>query len=204
LFHFNPGDRLNFFRHLINDEISNADLHKLFSLLRSHLVFLFKNSMSALYPPLTPMKNQSDFPLHCDLYIPKILFNVFAKVANDNSGCSTFLRLENLFELLREVDSMPDNTKRKLKSIVTSETGVDRYEDFFTLLHDEDNPWFAELQGKLIKENLRIRFERGEGYMINDRVWMHGREKTNGGVSIKRLHRLVFNNQYVSPGRKKL
>jgi len=52
--------------------------------------------MQALYAPLTP-GNNGEFPLHCDMYIPKRLFNVFDDVPDDDSGASApaTIRFEN-------------------------------------------------------------------------------------------------------------
>ena len=94
LYYFDAKDHLNLFTGLIDKSIKDQNYHKITALIRAILVSELKDPMSALYAPLTPGKNQSDFPLHCDLYIPKTLFNVFGQVASDGSGRSTFLRLE--------------------------------------------------------------------------------------------------------------
>lgn len=196
LYHFNPQDRLNLFTGMIDKDITNSHYHKIISLIRALLVQDRKNQMAALYAPLTPGKNQSDFPLHCDLYIPQILFNVFGTVAPDGSGRSTFLPLTTFFELLSTISTMPAKIKQQLKDIFSEELKSDHYEKFYGLLYNEENIWSADLKKTLNKAKISIGLQKGEGYMINDRIWMHGRDRTTGGISRKRLHRLIFTNIY--------
>jgi hypothetical protein len=192
LLHFSPGERIIFFRDLIDDKINPQTFHFIFALFRSLMVDISRDKMAALYSPLTSGKDESDFPLHCDLYIPTILFNVFEKVASDGSGRSTFLQLETLFdEILPAVSTIPTAKKRKIREIIQSDRRKDRYEEFFMLLYDKSNPWSAELKSKMDKRKMSIKLEKGYGYMLHDRKWMHGRDAING-VPSKRLHRLIF------------
>ncbi|MBN9384749.1 MAG: hypothetical protein J0H74_28600 [Chitinophagaceae bacterium] len=196
LYHFDPKDRLNFFTGMIDSQITDQYYHKIISLIRVVITRDLKDPMAALYAPLTPGKAQSDFPLHCDLYIPKILFNVFGKVATDGSGRSTFLPLDTFFNLLNKVPSMPVDIRNQIKNIFKEELKSDHYEKFYSLLYNEENSWSADLKKVLAKAKISIGLQKGEGYMINDRVWMHGRDRTTGGISRKRLHRLIFTNIY--------
>ena len=40
-----------------------------------------------------------------------------------------------------------------------------------------------------------VKFKKGEGFLVHDRLWLHGRTKTRKNVNIKRLMRLIFNTQ---------
>lgn len=196
LYYFDPKEYLNLFTCLIAKDITNQYYSRILAVMRAILVAELNDPMGALYAPLTPGKDQSDFPLHCDLYIPKILFNVFGQVASDGSGKSTFLRLNTFFSLLDEIEVMPIKIKSQLKRIFKVELRVDHYEKFYGLLYDPKNQWCASLKKALNREKIVIGLQKGEGYMINDRIWMHGRDRTNGGISAKRLHRLIFTNIY--------
>jgi hypothetical protein len=71
------GNELNFYTGLINRHVSGELFQFLFSYLRASLAQMDNNELASLYPPLTVTNNEDEFPLHCDLYVPQILFNVF-------------------------------------------------------------------------------------------------------------------------------
>lgn len=193
LYHFSPGEGLLFFNTLINDKINGKLFHFIFALFRSLLVQITKDEMSALYSPLATGKKENDFPLHCDLYIPKTLFNVFENVAPDSTGQSTFLKLDTLFEvILPQVKGIDKGVIKDIYQLVYKNIKQDNYEKFYAALYDDERQK-RELQKLQNKFKIKIRLRKGEGYLLNDRVWMHGRDKTNGGVSSKRLHRLIYN-----------
>lgn len=195
LLKFNPGKQIYFFRDLIDAELNGKLFHFIISLLRAAIVKLTRNETQALYSPLTAGKNENDFPLHCDLYIPKILFNVFEKVPdNPSSGASLFVETGVLFNKVIPSFPMPKDKKAKLRSFVYGNRAKDNYDEFYSILYGEQYPWADKLKKALHKHKLRIKLWKGQGYMLNDTVWMHGRDKTTGGVSSKRLHRLIFNN----------
>lgn len=190
---FNPESRIVYFSNLIDKKINSKIFHFLFSAFRSVIAERSTEKLAALYMPLIAGKRISELPLHCDLFIPKILFNVFERVARDHSGHSTFLKLDHLFEdILPEIESMPLTIRYKIEKIFNSVTKKDKYWDVMNLLYNEKYAWAKEVAYRLNRDKFSIRFARGEGYMINDKIWMHGRGHTNGGISIKRLHRLAF------------
>jgi hypothetical protein len=107
LMQFAPGERLIFFRDLINERIDGRTFHFLFALFRAVIVSIQKDRMAALYIPLSTGKNENDFPLHCDLFIPRNLWNVFEKIKQDGSGASTFLRVKELLTNILPATKMP-------------------------------------------------------------------------------------------------
>jgi hypothetical protein len=114
-------------------------------------------------------------------------------------GASHFVTTANLINKhMPGLGTINTRTIRRAERILKDEKGKDRYEEFYSLLYDEDQRWSAELQKVLFKESICQKFNKGQGYMINDRVWMHGRGATKGLVNGKRLHRLVFNNKETS------
>lgn len=193
LHHFDPGEHIVFFHGLINRKVDGKTFHFLFALLRALLVQMTRDEMGALYSPLTSGKRLDDFPLHCDLYIPGILWNVMEAVARDGSGHSTFLPLRTLFEeVLPQVSRMEQATRTHLEKLVYSTVRQDHYDQFYQLLYRE--AWCREVIRMQRNYRWRILLDKGEGYLLHDRTWMHGRDRTHGGVSGKRLHRLIFNN----------
>jgi hypothetical protein len=190
----NPRRRISFFTDLIDENINGRLYHFIIALFRSIIVKVTKDDTNALYSPLTAGKKESEFPLHCDLYIPKILFNIFEKVPDNSTGASIFVKTEVLFkEVIPFIKIIPPEIKRKLKSFIYGARIFDNYDKFYGLLYNEEHPWAKKLKKELHNRKLKIRLVKGQGYMIDDTIWMHGRDKTVGGVSSKRLHRLIFN-----------
>ena len=186
--------QLLFFTGLIDNEITAEDMHTLFAVLRSSIVTRYNNEMEALYTPLT-VSNKGYFPLHCDLYIPRTLFNVYENVPSDSSGASIFMTTENLLlNILPGLKTMPDAVKENIEKVIGHNEPVDQYQELYKLLHKRDNAWYKELKEKLENGTFAIKFEKGQGYMLSDRKWLHGRMKPSGALTKKRVHRLVFNS----------
>jgi hypothetical protein len=193
LYHFDPGNNILFFTDLINSRVHGKLFHFMFALMRAYLVEITGDEMAALNSPLTAGKGENDFPLHCDLYVPHHLFNVMEQVADHRSGHSTFIQTSVLWnDILPQVKNMDTKTRKYLHTLVHKTIRSDNYDRFFGTLYDEK--WEIEVKQLLKKQCLRIRLEKGEGYLLNDRLWMHGRDITRGGVSSKRLHRLIYNS----------
>lgn len=193
LYHTDPGGEIFFFHGLIDRRVNGRVFHFLFALFRTLLTEITEDEMGALYSPLTAGRDESDFPLHCDLYIPRILFNVMEQPASDGSGHSTFLPVQTLFEqVLPGVAAMPAATRRYLKELVAVQVRDDNYDRFYNQLYDD--AWAGDVKRRCRILQWKIRMRKGEGYMLNDRLWMHGRDKTYGGVPGKRLHRLIYNS----------
>jgi hypothetical protein len=187
------GNRILFFDNLINQKINGGLFHYIIGLFRSTLSRINKDEMSALYAPLTVTTHEDDFPLHCDLYIPRVLWNVFEEVAPGDDGASTFLTTKDFFEKVAPHSGMPAGVVKKLRKLIYIENNKDRYEDFFSLLYDNSNSWTNDLKEQINLHVQRLKFRKGQGYMIHDRLWMHGRDRCYGQVTGKRLHRLIFN-----------
>jgi alpha-ketoglutarate-dependent taurine dioxygenase len=67
----------------------------------------------------------------------------------------------------------------------------DRYDAFYGMLYG-DSAAHLLLDRRMRSACFKIRLRRGEGYLINDRRWMHGRTMTARSVTRNRLHRLTF------------
>ncbi len=193
LYRINLSDKISFFTNLINKEITGEDFHKIFAIFRTIIADTHKNEMEALYAPLTT-SNKGYFPLHCDLYIPRLLFNIYERVPTDRSGVSMFLNMNTLLEeILPNVSKMPKQVKSRIVSIVSSRHNIDYYDEFYDLLNSRNNPWYFQFRRMEEKHQFSLKFKKGQGYLLHDRKWLHGRTKPNGLMTEKRVHRLVFN-----------
>lgn len=67
----------------------------------------------------------------------------------------------------------------------------DSFDRFFEMVHGP-NPWSTELSNAMCDASFAIPFARGEGYLLHDRQWLHGRKPVSGAVRSFRFHRLVF------------
>jgi hypothetical protein len=129
--------------------------------------------------------------LHADLYAPQCLWNVFDKVPSDGSGPATLLSMPRFFSLAVEVGA-PQTAQATIRSILREERGGERFREFYDLLHVNNEDWAIELSGRAEAAADRLWLRQGEGYLIHDRSWLHGREAPSGGVTTRRVHRLVF------------
>ena len=194
LYDFDVGDRLILFTEILNDDLDGRSLKRLFGLFRDQLVSLSNDPLSAMCQPIKGQKQGKEFPLHSDLYIPVILFNVFQNVTGGSGGASLFLSVSAVVELLGQLRDLPAKTRERLIKNLTSVHRKDLYEESFHLLHG-GHEWTDELERGMRRRQLRIKLHSGQGYMVHDRRWLHGRETVNGTLTHKRLHRLIFNNR---------
>lgn len=185
-------DELWLFTKLIKPLGCARTLHIVLSCLRDALTTSAKNSIPALYAPLSNTgRDAGDFPLHADLYLPEILFNIFVDVPRDRSGASILLSVPVFEEALYDAN-VPENKRRALLRYLHEPIQRDSYQQFYNLLHDEKQAWHPRLAKFLACRQYRIKLLSGQGYMVNDRKWLHGRSAPRGGVRKNRLHRLVF------------
>jgi hypothetical protein len=203
LYNVQVSDRLMFFTDMMDSDLDSRTLSFLFAFFRAALVSLSRDPLSALYQPLRSKREGKEFLLHSDLYMPVILFNIFDEVSNDSSGASVFLAISSFIELLPEIKTLPAETREKIIENLTGMHAEDRYQENFYLVHGYEQAWSDELGARMQQRQLRIKFYSGQGYMIHDRKWLHGREALDGKLSSKRLHRLVFNNRQAQLTLKK-
>jgi len=196
LYSLEVSDQLMLFDNLIDEELSGRALHYLFSFLRAALVDSSGDPLSALCQPISRSRRTgSEFPLHSDLYVPAILFNVFDNVEPHTGGASLFLAVTALVDGLSQVSCLPAETRERIARNLTQMHDKDLYEENFELLHGCAHEWTQQLERLMKRRQFRIQLRRGQGYMIHDRKWLHGREAMNGRLSNKRLHRLIFNTR---------
>lgn len=178
---------------LLDDGVDGVALHHLFAWLRDDIARRRRHPFGALYAPLgTIGPTAGDFPLHADLYPPELLFNVFDDVPDDGSGTSLFMPMPCFVRTLPQIERLPVTCRERLEELLRSRVVKDSYDEFFNLLYGTEHPWHGEARTMLASAAFGLRFRRGEGYLIHDRRWLHGRRAPRGGVGANRVHRLVF------------
>jgi hypothetical protein len=177
---------------LFDRAIDGHSIHALFSLLCDAFTKLQGESNACLHPPLEPVRRDTGFPVHADLWRPEMLLHIYDDVAVDRGGASTFLCFEDFVDALSSCASMPGAARARA---IGELTGVHRefaYQRFYNLLYARRHAWHAELGTAINKRLLRLHLGRGDGYILHDRSWLHGRDPVRGAVSRWRMHRLVF------------
>lgn len=178
---------------MIDEEIDGATIRYLFAFICTHLTGATGDRRVAIYAPLGAVggSEQRDFPVHADLYPPVHLLNVFDHVPENGSGASLFLAIPALLRAVSQIVSIPPAKKKRIRHILSVPADEDRYEEFYDLLHG-DHPWHEEMSSFIAARTLRVPLGRGQGYLVHDRQWLHGREAPRGGVPRDRLHRIIF------------
>ena len=187
-----PGNGVFLFRELTDDDFDSSALSKLWAVLRDTIAERCGNPMAALYAPLSYVgRNARDFPLHADLYVPEYLWNVFDRVSRDGTGATKLLPIVEFFALAKSV-KLPTALLAELNACFDENQGGERFRRFYDMLHVNADPLGQELARASDEAAVRLPLRQGEGYLIHDRAWLHGREAATGGITKRRVHRLVF------------
>ncbi len=187
-----PAEQLMLFDGLLGPDLDGKRLHVLFALLRGALAELAGDDFAAMYTPLGNTGDYvGDFLLHADLYVPEYLFNVFDNVPAKNGGASTFLTLSSLRRIVAQQTEFPAARAQSLFAMFEGNSKSDRFEKCFDLLHGTHR-WVPQLEKSLAEHQLEIPLRSGQGYLLHDRSWLHGRHKPYGGVAPDRIRRLVY------------
>ena len=190
---FAPGQDRWMFRDLLQRNHPKKLLHVFFAMIRESIVNQTNDPMSAMYAPLGTVGTAAgEFRLHADLYIPTFLFNVFDDVPEDGTGASTFLGIRSFKSVLKSCELLPRSSRLEIQRLFGSGLKTDGYERFIRLVHSENNPWCDQLWESLAKAQELGSLRRGEGCLLNERLWLHGRTEPSNRVSRFRVHRLVF------------
>lgn len=184
------------FHNLLDEDLDGPTLHRLFALFRAGLVDVSRDEKCALYTPLRMIGWRArSFPLHADLYIPEVLFTIFDDVPEDSSGASIFVKFSALQQLMAENERLPEKVRLQITERFRCPSDRDYFRQVYYLLHGRWHTWVKELERGILAHQLQIKLHSGQGYMIHDRTWLHGRQNPRGRVSPRRLHRLIFNTK---------
>jgi len=86
---------------------------------------------------------------------------------------------------------MPRAAADRILASLQRETARDGFDTLYHLLHGP-HEWVPDLEREIEQRQLRIKLRSGQGYLLHDGSWLHGREAPKDGVTADRLHRLVF------------
>jgi hypothetical protein len=191
-----PARGVTFFDRILDDRINGHALATFLGALRNRMVEMTGDELTAIYAPLgaTGEAEQGEFPLHSDLYPPVFLFNIFDRVGKDSSGASLFLPMRAARQAVEDSALIPAGVKLRFYRHLDKPSNSDGYEDFYDILHGEHR-WTAEIEQAMASQQIRVRMLPGQGYLVHDRLWLHGREAPRGEVRENRLHRLIFDTQ---------
>jgi hypothetical protein len=186
-----PPGGLMFLTDLCVDGMSSTSLHRFFAALRDGISSALADDFGALYAPVRPSGNWvQHLPLHADLYVSSLLLNVFDEV-DGASPDATFLSFEQFCTLLRKCPALPEDIAERAIRTIRESPSDDLFDEVFELLYGM-TPWAASLADMLTAEALRLPARRGSGYLVADRVWLHGRAPTDRPISENRIRRLTF------------
>lgn len=188
-------DELYFFDDMIGNTFSSEAFQFLISCIRADLSTRRGDEMGSLYPPLSTAKPKNTFPVHSDFYFPVHLWNIFDEVPEGNQGLSLLLQVDTLLnKIIKQIPNFPPDKEAHVRSLFKEkvQNNDHAYYDLFAILHSKENWWAEEIESGIDKYVLSLKLNRGQGYMVNDRKWLHGRGFTADEVTIKRLHRLLF------------
>jgi hypothetical protein len=196
-----PPNGIMFLTDLCDDDMTSRSLHLLFAALRDGIASTLGDEFAALYAPVQPSGNWvGHLPLHADLYVSSLLLNVFDDV-DDSSPDATFLSFDHFSTLLRGCTTLPRDVADRVISTIEHNPPHDLFDEVFDLLYGP-RPWAAELAELLTAASLRLPARRGSGYVVTDRLWLHGRAPTDQPVPQHRIRRLTFDTYRTHRARR--
>jgi len=178
--------------HMFEQPEDGVALRSLLALLRSTIVGIAGRPQAALYSPVqAERKKDNQFRLHADLFLVDNLMLIFDQVPADGTGRSLFLPYADLERILERVEEVPPRIRASVRQLMTGPLQTDGFNRLYDCLHGAGHPWVPALEKQLRSQQLVVPFASGEGYLLNDRFWLHGREQVSGRVGARRFHRLI-------------
>lgn len=170
----------------------------LFAYLRAAMVELAGGERLAAHAIETHGAGHDEiFPPHTDMWVSSLLLNVF-NVQPPGQGISTMLRMDEAWPVIA-ASGIPEEGLAQMRRSVDDAGTCDLYMEFNAWLYD-DRPWSDDVAYTLAEMSVAHEMLPGQGYLVNDRKWLHGRldlvwpadytleDKRN------RLYRLGYNN----------
>jgi len=192
------GRKLRFTAGMLEPPLTSALLHKIFALIRAGIARVNSDPRTDLHAPVKTKRRDNGFALHSDLFLTERLFLVFDNVPPGESGKSLFLSREAFETAVADSALMPRRQQSKVRSLMRGRVNADSFDDWFDLVYSSDYSWTQQLGRNLRAASWAIKFRRGEGYLLHDRHWLHGRTPARGGVSETRFRRLVYGRRIVN------
>lgn len=182
-----PSSKMHLLRKMIVGAMSRLEMRRLFALSRQAVVAATGSQKGCLYSPVTPENSDHGFPLHSDRFITSRLLLVFDDVERDKSGASTFLARSELLKTLKKGETKAKARRMQVEHLLSAPPRRDSFDRLYSALYPE-----KDMGANTLGDPARISFRRGEGYLLDDRHWLHGRDACSGRVGSFRFHRLTF------------
>ena len=192
------GARLRFTCGMLEPPLTSPLLHRIFALIRAGIARVNGDPRTALHAPVKTKRHDEGFALHSDLFLTERLFLIFDNVPSGESGKSLFLSREEFEAAVAGATLMPRQQQTRLRTLMRVPVNADSFDNWFDLVYSSDNPWNRQLVRSIKQASSAIKFHRGEGYLLHDRRWLHGRTAAKGGVTETRFRRLVYGRTVVN------
>lgn len=171
-----------------------------FAWLRSALIELSGPSWAAHVVPTGGSGSRANangpFPLHADQWHTELLFNVFNRVRP--GGETVLLSVEEALAIARE-HGLPEAGVEAARFALSEATTTACFRDFNRWVSDwPGNALGGGIAEALLNAAVPVAMKRGQGYLVNDRKWLHGRLAIDwpaGTDRNHRLYRLGYNNR---------
>lgn len=191
LLYFETSDKLFLLDDMINKTIDKRVLLYVLALLREGICKIQDNRRAALVSPVTTCKKDQGFSLHSDLFLCQKLLLIFDDVPDDGTGVSLFVSRKELLQCCK-IAGVPSVVSSRLRNLMSDPISKDSFNEFFSLLHDGQHQWNLRLANELRNTQRAILLKHGQGYLIGDRMWLHGRTASSAPIKSNRFRRLVF------------
>jgi hypothetical protein len=187
-----PGVKPHFLCALVPPAVEGTVVARFLTLLAYALNLQENEALGpAMCVPPSPSPTGSDFALHSDLFPRRRLLVIFDQVSAPNWSGSLLLPWTRGFRLLNRAGP-PTAFQDRIRRLLELESRIDGFNNLFGLLYRTNWCQKARLSDSLHAAAVHVQFGRGEGYLIDDRRWLHGRRRTKIGVTRARFRRLVF------------
>ena len=182
------NEELYILKGLITDKISFNTLHYFFSYLHDIMSIHFRSKVCTLYAPLGETGETGfEFPPHFDLYAQKMLLLIYNDISHEAEGNPTLLSIKKFKSILESHDL---KGKDIILKTISKELETDHYDLIINTLYSDENMWIKDV---LFEESIKLPVKTGDGFICNDRKWLHGRQNQKYHISQQRLIRFVFN-----------
>ena len=182
-----PRSRLVFLREMLDEHIDGITLHLALALSCTVL----RRGHTRYAPILAVPAHRSGFPLHADLFQAPTLLTILDRVPRDGSGACLLAPTAPLLAAIAKGHLLPVAVRRRLAPTLVTRRGPDRYDELVDLFHGV-HPWALSMRELLQAHEIAVPLRRGEGYIIDDRCWLHGRRPQSSAVRVDRVLRLAF------------
>jgi hypothetical protein len=179
----------------ILDELPDGGCARLIGFLHDRVVALTGDLNAAIAAPVG-MAGAADggFAPHSDMWVPSLLFNVFEAVEPGGHGATLLLPMDEVFSIAADA-GVSDEQIARMHEAIAGAGQEDYYLQFNGALYEDEHPWKDEVERRLIDASLVVPLGRGQGYLANDRQWLHGRTPLPRDFDREnRLFRLAYDN----------